>query len=376
MIRGRPRSIFILAALAAACACDRSQGAAATQPASAPAGSVPAALRDRVDAQIETIQKCILRGQFSEALSKLAPLSAEYPGEIRILELRALARLQIHQFSEARDDFLKLTNIRKGDVPALIGLARAEEMLGNLDAAALALAHALDLEPSNPNVLYSAGQVASRRHDDANARALLTKALGLRPWSDSAPSAHYVLSQIASRRGDATAAAEHERLYTITFKWAEHRSALEKLLQTDPGDAAARRGLASLYLEAGDGKTAAGFLGPLVRESPRDPKLRLLFAHAQELAGDIPGAFASDAEALRLDPSSISARRHRARLFILTKDLERALEELKDAVARDPGATVDPALPDVAVQLAAAARAASKASIAAEAAQIAKAFGK
>lgn len=318
---------------------------------SRPATAGTSALRD--------VEKLFSEQRYDEALTALESLPPAEELKFRVLELRGVALHELHQFEKAKEVFIILIKEKPADAAPRIALARTEEMLGNLEEALRALESALAIDAKNPFALFTAGKVASRLHDDASARKFLQKAIELYPWAESAPSAHYVLSQIALRAGDAASAEIQQKLYEQKFLWADKKSAFEEKLKINPSDSAARRALAALYMEAGNGKGAANLLEPLAKNSPKDTNLMIQLAEALAMAGDPRGAFEVDRLVLQIDPSSIAARRHRAQLYILTKNFEKALAELRRAVERDPAGTVEPKLLDVIKELADAARARS-----------------
>ncbi|HKE02011.1 MAG TPA: tetratricopeptide repeat protein [Planctomycetota bacterium] len=313
--------------------------------------------------------------KYADAAALLEKLAASAPRDSRPLALLGFADLQLHRHEAARVAFESLRMLAPSDARAEVGLSRALELLGRTDDAEAAMRRALALAPEDVDVLYGSGQLAARRTQDARAKDLLLRALAKEPWSDSAPAAHYALAGIATRSGDEATAARERGLYERTFDWTTRKTAFERRVATVPNDAPARRALAALWREARDGRRASEILAPLLAAFPRDARLRVEMAEARELAGDVAGALALDAEALRIDGALVAAFRHRASVHLATGKLADCAEALEAALDVDPAATSEPALRDIAKSLAAAAKAKGETAIAERASQAASRLG-
>ena len=340
-----------------------SKPAAATRPAPQGDGPLAAAMRFL---ELE---------RYDDAAALLEKQVATNPKDVEALALLGTARVQLHQYEEGRAAFAKILAITPDDARAMIGLADALEKLGNLDEAAAWLDRAIAKDPKRVEGLFAGGQLAARRHENAKAKDLLARALAIEPWGYLSPAAHYALSQIAVAEGNAADAKKERDLYKRTFQWAERRSALEKRLAVEPNDASARRALATLYREAGDGKSSLALLDPLARAFPKDAKLRIEISESLAIVGDRKGAAAAVGEALRIDPNYVGSYRQAAHLALVAGDLPLALSSLEKALDLDPAASAEPALRELLVALVDKATAAKKPKIAERAASLKKRLG-
>lgn len=298
-------------------------------------------------------RELILQQKHADALAALEPFVASNPAGVAVHKLRSLALLELHRYEEAKITFEKLKSLEPRNDAHRIGLARALEMLGNLDGAAAELESALQLNATNPDALFNIGQIEVRRGHDIKAKEYITKSLVYAEWSNTAPGGHYALSQIAARAGDSKESLRQRNLYDIKFKWAEKRSAFEKKIAINSGDASAYRALAALYREAGDGKAAVRHLEAVARAMPRDLLLKIELAESKEIAGDMIGAMALANEALKIDAHFLPALRWKAHAFVLSNQFSASLKILQRAAELDPNATAEPKLCDVADALAA-----------------------
>ncbi len=335
-----PLHLALPALLAAAC------GGSAPDSGPAPSGALaPLAAR-------------MLRGDYAEAAARLADLVEKHPTDPRPRELLALCQLELHRPEDAERSFRALREIRSGDLRDDLGLSRALELQGRLPEAWDAAQAALTRAPRSADVLFAVGQLAVRRNDDAAAKERLEKALRMEPWSDASAAAHHALAGIAQRAGDGTTAAARRALYEKTFEWTSRRTSLERVLAADERNDKARRALASLHREAGLGKQAAALLAPLVAAAPKDVVLRLEYAEALDLAGEIDRSRALLAPLLEGPSREPAAFRIVAARECRAGRLADALAALRAGLDADPTASREPALVDVAREIETSARAA------------------
>ncbi|MFN0207262.1 MAG: tetratricopeptide repeat protein [Planctomycetota bacterium] len=304
-----------------------------------------------ISKEVSRARDLILQQKHAEALAALEPLAASNPSDVLVNELRSLALLELHRYGEAKVIFEKLKLLEPRSEAHRIGLARALEMLGNHDGAAAELEGALQLNATNPDALFSIGQIEVRRGNDTKAKDYFTKSLVHAEWSNTAPGAHYALSQIAARAGDAAESRRQRDLYHIKFKWAEKRSAYEKRIAINSGDASAFRALAALYREAGDGKSAVRLLEGVARAMPLDLLLKIEFAESKELASDRKGAMSAAEDALKVNANFLPALRWKAHALVQSSELLEALQILQRAADLDPNASAEPKLRGVTDEL-------------------------
>ncbi len=116
-------------------------------------------------------------------------------------------------------------------------------------------------------------------------------------------------------------------------QWEAAAQASETLLNKNPRDRDARRGLAAAHLGAGDVRGALEILESLIREDDRQPDALLLSARAWSAAGNLDLAAERYARAAELLPRA----RRAAELPVILKELgqtEYELGRLKDAERR------------------------------------------
>jgi Flp pilus assembly protein TadD len=304
--------------------------------------------------------------RYDEAVKVLEALCQRFPADVRAAGLLGSAQLELHRYEDAKATYAGLVKRAPKESAAWVGYGEALQRLGALDEAAAAVGRALDLEPNRVEALFSAGQLAWRRRDAVKAKEWLGKGLTLEPWGTLAPAAHYTLSQVAVLEGRPQDAEREKAAYEKKYHWAEKRAAMERRLTVKPDDAAARRVLAGLYREAGDGLRALQVLEPLRREQPKDPRICLEVAESLEVAGRRSDAAATAAEAARLAPRSATPLRVLAEMRLRAGELDEAWTALRRALDLDPSATAEPALRAAAADLEGAASRAGRAQLAAE----------
>lgn len=283
--------------------------------------------------------------RYEDAMALLSPLTAAAGCPPRARELRGVALLELHRYDEARNDFETVTKANPSNIPARIGLARALELSGEPEAAAVTLDGALQVEPRRMEAVIGAAQLAMRLGKDEKARVLYVRTLEIEPFGNQAPAAHYALSQIAAREGNEKERLLQKQLYEKKFAFAERKAALERAVVERPKDPKPRRALGNLYREAGDGNTALQWLLPLAAAHPEDVTILLDAAEAHLLARHPDKAAGLCMAAARRDATSSRAHRVRCEMYLQIPDYKKSLESLKAAADLDPTAVRDALLP-------------------------------
>ena len=129
--------------------------------------------------------------------------------------------------------------------------------------------------------------------------------------------------QFESRIRSAEADAELELVHQLArqHKFDAAQSGYREFLVRHPGDARARRALADCQLELNDFVAAGAGLGDLVREFPKDARLRAKLGKALSGTGQIEEACYQLERAVELDPGTLLYRRHLLALLELKAHL-------------------------------------------------------
>jgi len=136
---------------------------------------------------------------------------------------------------------------------------------------------------------------------------------------------------------DAEAFVTLGRLYRLAQNSVEAEKALQKALELDPDNEYALHGLALLYSDLGDTKTAVQMWERLAQRNPHPRIFRALAATLSE-ARDFSGAVAALRRALELAPKDTEIKRELAENLLLKGDYNEAAtlyRELADANPRD-----------------------------------------
>jgi tetratricopeptide (TPR) repeat protein len=136
---------------------------------------------------------------------------------------------------------------------------------------------------------------------------------------------------------DAEAFVTLGRLYRLSQNSVEAEKAFQKALELDPDNEYALHGLALLYSDLGDTKTAVQMWERLAQRNPHPRIFRALAATLSE-ARDYSGAVAALRRALELAPKDTEIKRELAENLLLKGDYNEAAtlyRELADANPRD-----------------------------------------
>lgn len=125
------------------------------------------------------------------------------------------------------------------------------------------------------------------------------------------------------------------RLYKVAQNSPESEKAYKKALEGDPNNEEALTGLAMVYADVGDTKSAAELLK---KATDRNPSIRTLAAlsAAYEQLRDYTNAAATLRKALEMSPQNTELKRGLAQNLLLAEKLDESLELFKEIAAEDP----------------------------------------
>ncbi len=163
-------------------------------------------------------------GEYREAGRALREVLTFYPDDLRATSLLARIELATGSPRQAKKFFLKVLAKYPKDVPTLIGLGQAEEMLGNRFAGEQYLKRAVDVEPDNTSL-----QLMVRKARQANEE--------------------FLQARVAEKRRKILTAFNHA-VWEAAKQWARINAATRR--QTRPGTRSIYEGRAtSSYVSSG-----------------------------------------------------------------------------------------------------------------------------
>ena len=160
------------------------------------------------------------------------------------------------------------------------------------------------------------------------ARPMLEALVERFPHDDEAPAALHLLAQAAIARGDLEGARSWRERAQSAARWRALFDARRLQALESPGDPLPRFGLAALWLEVGEARSALKLLDALVTSSPELTRAHALRGDALRVLGELDGSLAAWSRALELDPELHAARFNRAVLFIGRERWEEAKSDL------------------------------------------------
>lgn len=133
-----------------------------------------------------------------------APKDPKNPARLKL----AYARLMEDsgELTEARRQYAAVTELQPKNVDALLGLARLDQMSGNVEAAEQGFKAAVKLAPDSATTQYSLGQFYGSQKRWSEASDALTKAMLADP---NEPQYRYALAVSLARQGDIDSALPH-----------------------------------------------------------------------------------------------------------------------------------------------------------------------
>jgi protein O-mannosyl-transferase len=247
---------------------------------------------------------------------------------LAMLALALLTRHQVAYWRTSRSLFEHTVAVTGPNSEAEAVLANLCLLNGELAAAKGHIERALAIDPAEPLALYNAG-VALQLEGH---------------WAEAVP----CLQRHAADESPALTAARNFRLgrsLTELGKFDEARAAFETALKTGPDDRSRldiETGISALLSRQGKTNEAEQAYAALVARFPADAAAQVAFAGFLLEHNRLPEAEARFQAALQIDPLHGLARRSLAMTLARQGRPEAALEQLRQAIARQPNPQLDP----------------------------------
>ena len=268
--------------------------------------------------------------------------------QIMQLMQRAAALLQAGNVALARTTLEQVIAFEPGLVEAHRLRAGALQALGDAGAAERTLQHALSLDATWAPTLTSLAELFLQQGRQAEAEALLRRALtSPRPYARAALTLARLLNE--TRRFDnvlalGAASDDLDLLQQQAFALVQlerHEEAIalhRRIVARAPANANAELALAAALDDYGEHRAAATAVQRAITKGAVTAQAHALRGQALIAAGEFDAAQASLQEALRLDPADAGAHRLFAQLiWMRSGDVTAASARLDQALARDPG---------------------------------------
>lgn len=322
----------------------------------------------------------------AEATAALEPLLKDGANDGQLMALAGMSAAQSKDFDKASDYFQKasmidpksvnvrtslgLSKMSSGDTeagiaeleqaatlnpksePAAVALVRAHLSVKQFDRA---LAAAAKVEPNHPNSgqLHNLkGGAYLGKGDTANARASFEKAASLQA-SDFSPVMNLAQLDMNQKNPDAAkkriqAFLEKNKKHAdATFALAEIATSqgrkdeatalLEQAAADNPNSAGPALRLGAHYLANKQPQKALTLARKAKALQPTNPELSDLLGQAQIANEDLAGALETYSALVKLAPKSAAAQMRMARVHVMQKNYAAATDDLKRAVALEPG---------------------------------------
>jgi tetratricopeptide (TPR) repeat protein len=217
---------------------------------------------------------------------------------------------------------------------ATVSLSQAVALAPDLPAAVIALAE-LNVRQSNfIPAIVALQQLLKKNPAIAEAQLLLATAFRLQGNLTEALAAYRQLAVVDPKNFPAHLFAG--AILMQQGKLAEARTALGKAVELAPDDLTAVDQLITLDLMEKKAPDALRRVNDLVARSPKDGRLQILLARVLSAQADFSGAEAALRKAIELQPDSLDPYLSLVQLLVSTKQQDKALTDLKQAVAKNP----------------------------------------
>ena len=307
----------------------------------APAGAAPTGIANLPSDPLVRARMLVRRGDAKGALALLDPALQDpaTADEARLIALEAAVL-------SGRSDLVQHLQGEAGpesDPRVIAALAEALRGLGDETAARALLddglrAHAKSPAATAAPLHVALGRLFEARGERADARASYTKVPPPAEGSaapDSAAAGSTVPSRSAVATADQITAAAYGARGRGEFQ--EAKNAFEHALRVDPGNTAARLGLASLFLEKHETQLARSTLSQLLGANPQHAAAQLLLARTFFADGRHRDAEAACQAILDLEADHPGALELMAMLDLADEDVDGARQRIEQGLARAPG---------------------------------------
>jgi len=296
-------------------------------------------------------------GRYTEALARFDTALQSEPNSPEAIADDAEAKIALERLADAKQQLLQAREKFPKNVLVMVLLARAEQHLGNNDAAESDLRAAIAMEdPSRPEAVIpyvALSELQSSRGRLSDARATLDAAKGKLPGSAALERA---LGEVSETQGEYDAAIGHYRAALLkdpkdvaahfhlgsalrrVRRFDEAATELDKVAAVDrdyPG-LSLERGL--LFEESGDVEKAIELFKSALAKAPDDPDLQLRVGSAYVAIGRPDDALPMLHKVLDKRPTSAEAHHYIGRALMLKGGSAQgdAIHYLKRAVDLDP----------------------------------------
>lgn len=263
----------------------------------------------------------LFQGDAATAEGQLAAGLAKFPDDSGLKLLQGEQQIQARQFEAAQATFDALSKAEPNNLPAGIGLVRAELALGRIEPARVVIDDLLGKQPNNLALvlLRSIAALQARDYTAAQQDADLVLAA-----ADDNTAALYV----------AGAASYAQEQYEQALR------SLTRYVALVPGDPAGRKLLAATQVRMGDAEAARKTLGDDPNAS--DPQYLALMSTASALSGDVSAGLQYLEKAVLQSPEDARLRTQLGLMRIATGDPVQGEADLDQALGIDPSLADDP----------------------------------
>lgn len=337
----------------------------------------------------------LLQAKYDQLLSEITITGAAPDVQAEILRVRGLAYLSQRRFADAEAAFQDSLRLVPGHEEPYIGLARVDIARNRLDRAQTYLKDALRKNPDSAEAWFIEGELARLRNDKTAAldgynrsvriapdfrRGLLARSrilidrgehlkaepdiLRVRRIQQGDPSAAYLHALILTAKGDIDGAREalndaDQILKSIgpevlrqnppllllsgvvSYFRKDFETAYQQLSEYHrdiPQHLGARKLLAALEIGRGAPLQAVGLLEPVVKATPEDFEVQMMYGDALMRAGRRDESTKVLETAARIAPTDTGAVSQLAMLRLVAGQEDAAVANLEDALKRDPEA--------------------------------------
>ena len=270
----------------------------------------------QIEAQIPVVVAALEAGDPAEALAELDRLAAAGTAPVGSDHYRGMALADLDRPAEALAAFEAELRTHPGNgrahglaADALLELGRVDEALAHIEQGRL-------LATDFPYFLVVAGRAALQGDDDQLALSAFQTYLTADATSPLAAEAHYALSQIMSRRGDAESTAYHAARSEHIQRVHQYLNLYRSRLDEDPDDAEAALAVAmahiDLYRDISQEmrllEVAEGALGTVLRLAPNNDTALLNLGYIRTVQGRDEDALALYVRAAESNPGRVGPR--------------------------------------------------------------------
>jgi len=259
-----------------------------------------------------------LQGRHAEALQEARTalnLLEELPE--RLLERYGRLARRLDALGEAKEFFLRATQIRTGRPEPWLGLGIAQSLGEEVGAAQSSLLRALEMSPRSVTAATWLSNIYDRSAGKTEILTAVEKAAGLNP--DSAAH-HAILGILYSKRAQPQRAQQE----------------LERALQLDPEHPEAIAAQAELMMSTGRLEEARRVLERAVARRSDQVEVRLALGRVHAKMGRMGEATREMSEAARVDPSSATAHAQLGMILMMQGQTQRAIPSIERALELEP----------------------------------------